>query len=293
MPGRPGAFCFRRGERGTRMNIGIRLHDTREGTLRERLGYAAEQGFTCVQLAMGKAVPGFRMSEAPRLLTEDLAAEVREELARAKIECAVLGCYLKPACRDGEEARKTREIYEAHLRFAAQIGARCVGTETPPAGGPEGEACRTEEHYRFFLDRMTPLVRAAEQQGTTLAVEPVCSHIVHDAALAERMLEDLKSDRVRIILDAVNLIDSAHTEEADSLVRDAVRRLGDRVCVLHMKDFVPDPEAPRPRPVPCGQGRMDYRPLLELAKARGLPMTLENTSPENAEETRAYLEKLI
>ena len=43
------------------MNIGIRLHDTRPGTLRERLGFAAAQGFSCVQLAMGKAVPGFRM----------------------------------------------------------------------------------------------------------------------------------------------------------------------------------------------------------------------------------------
>jgi hypothetical protein len=32
--------------------------------------------------------------------------------------------------------------------------------------------------------------------------------------MAERMLEDLKSDRVQIILDAVNLIDSVHTDEA-------------------------------------------------------------------------------
>ena len=62
------------------MNIGIRLHDTRPGTLRERLGYAAAQGFSCVQLAMGKAVPGFRMEDAPSLLTEELAAEVRQEL---------------------------------------------------------------------------------------------------------------------------------------------------------------------------------------------------------------------
>ena len=73
------------------MNIGLRLHDTLPGTLRERLHYASEQGFTCVQLAMSKSVPGFRMEDAPRLLTRELAAEVREELARAKMECAVLG----------------------------------------------------------------------------------------------------------------------------------------------------------------------------------------------------------
>lgn len=275
------------------MNIGIRLHDTRPGTLRERLSFAAEQGFSCVQLAMSKAVPDFRMDDAPRLLTEELAAEVKEELERAGMECAVLGCYLKLAHQDEEEALRVRKIYLAHLRFASWIGARCIGTETPPAAGPEGAACHTEDQYQLFLNRVRPVVRAAEDLGVTLAVEPVCSHIVHDSVQAEQMLEDLKSERVRIILDAVNLIDSAHTDEADSLIREAVRRLGDRVCVLHMKDFIPQPDAPRPMSVPCGQGKMRYETLLELACGKNLPMTLENTTPENAEATRRWLEEQI
>lgn len=272
------------------MNIGIRLHDTRPGTLRERLAYAAEQGFSCVQLAMGKAVPGFRTEEAPGLLTRELAAEVKEELNRAGLECAVLGCYLKLAQEEEEAAMRIREIYLAHLRFAAWIGAGCVGTETPPAAGQEGAACQTEANYRLLLNRIQPVARAAEDLGVTLAVEPVCSHIIHDASMAERLLEDLKSDRVQIILDAVNLIDSAHTDEAEKLTGDAVRRLGNRVCVLHMKDFIPQPDQPRPKPVPCGSGRMKYGDLLALARKRNLPMTLENTTPENAEQTRLWLE---
>ena len=274
------------------MNIGIRLHDTRPGTLKERLGFAAQQGFTCIQLAMSKAAPGFRMDAAPELLTKSLAEEVKAELAGAQMECAVLGCYLKLACGDEEEAARIQEIYRAHLRFAAEIGARCVGTETPPADGPDGNGCRTEAHYRLFLDRVRPLVREAEELGVTLGIEPVCSHIIHDAALAERMLEELKSENVKIILDAVNLIDSEHTEQADEVVRDAVRRLGNRACVLHMKDFIPRPDAPRPRPVPCGEGEMDFAPLLRLAQERNLPMTLENTTPENAEQTRIRLEEM-
>lgn len=273
------------------MNIGIRLHDTRPGTLRERLASAKEQGFSCVQLAMGKAVPGFRMDDAPELLTGELAAEVKEELDRAGMECAVLGCYLKLAQKREEEAQRIRKIYLAHLRFATEIGARCVGTETPAAAGPEGESCHTEADYQLFLERVRPVSRAAEELGVTLAIEPVCSHIIHDASMAERMLEDLKSDRVQIILDAVNLIDSVHTDEAEELISDAVQRLGNRVCVLHMKDYVPQPDLPRPKPVPCGFGRMKYRDLLNLARKRHLPMTLENTTPENAEQTRIWLEK--
>ena len=274
------------------MNIGIRLHDTKPGTLRERLGYAAEQGFSCVQLAMGKAVPGFVMNNAPALLTKDLAAEVREELDRTGVSCAVLGCYLGLAATDEEEAARVREIYRAHLRFAAWTGAGCVGTETPPVGCSDGEGCRTEEYFRLFLDRVRPLAREAEELGVTLAIEPVCTHIVYDAALAERMLNELDSQNVKIILDAVNLIDSAHFDEADEVIREAVRRLGSEVCVLHMKDMVPAPGKPRPQEIPCGQGQMQYGGLLKLARERNLPMTLECTSPDNAEEARRFLERI-
>jgi hypothetical protein len=59
-----------------------------------------------------------------------------------------------------------------------------------------------------------------------------------------------------------------------------------------MKDYIPSPGDPRPRPVPCGQGEMRYDALLSLARERALPMTLENTKPENAEATRRFLEEL-
>lgn len=273
------------------MNIGIRLHDTKPGTLRERLGYAQAQGFSCVQLAMSKAVPGFNMADAPKLLTKELAAEVKEELARAQMECAVLGCYLGMAARNEEEATRIRAIYEAHLQFAAWIGARCVGTETPSPDEGDGEACRTEAHYQLFLNRVRPILQKAEETGTVLAIEPVCMHIVHTPALAERMLEDLNSDSLRIILDAVNLVDSAHADQAGEIIGEGIRRLGDRTTVLHMKDYRLAPEKPRPDTLPCGQGILQYGPLLRLARDHSLPMTLEDTKPENAEETRRFLEQ--
>ena len=38
---------------------------------------------------------------------------------------------------------------------------------------------------------------------------------------------------------------------------------------------------------------MDYRPLMQLAKHRNLPMTLENTNPQNAVSARRTLEKTL
>jgi len=42
----------------------------------------------------------------------------------------------------------------------------------------------------------------------------------------------------------------------------------------------------------CGLGGMKYEQLLSFAAGRDLPMTLENTVPDNAEAARLYLEKI-
>ena len=274
------------------MNIGIRLHDTLPGTLSERLDCARRQGFSCAHLAMSKAVPGFTMAEAPALLTEELAARVRADFEAHDIECAVLGCYLNLATRDAEELARVQAIYRAHLRFGRLIGAAVVGTETPPAKGVtfSEPAPESEEAFRLFVDCLRPVVRWAEEEGEVLAVEPVYRHIISTPERAERLVEAIPSDHLQIILDAVNLIAPEQAENGQAIMEDAIRRLGDRARVLHMKDFVL--EGGEAKACACGTGVMRYDSLLRLAKAKGLPMTLENTTPENAEQARLYLETL-
>ncbi len=275
------------------MNIGIRLHDTAPGTLEERLRFAADQGFSCAHLALSKAVSGFTMAGAPEALSRDaFAEEVRDTFARTGMECAVLGCYLNLADPDEESRKKTQEIYRAHLRFAPKCGAGVVGTETPanPASPFAKNPGKSEEAYQLLLSSLLPVIRCAEENGTVLAVEPVWSHIISTPAQAQRLLEDVHSDALRIILDAVNLISPADTERAEEIVQDAIRRLGDRVSVLHMKDF--KLQDGRVEAMACGTGDMKYETLLRFAKERKLPMTLENTVPENAEAARLHLERI-
>lgn len=274
------------------MNIGIRLHDTLPGTLAERLGYAKKQGFACAHLAMSKAVPGFSMDDAPKLLTDELAASVKGDFAAQGMDCAVLGCYLKLATPDEEERRRVQGIYRAHLRFSRQMGAMVVGTETPAgkdASFPE-PAWQSEEALRLFIDSVRPVARWAEEEDAVLAIEPVYCHIVSTPERAERVLEALNSDHVQIILDAVNLLSPENEERAQDVVEEAIRRLGDRVRVLHMKDYAVWPG--EIRSIACGTGKMRYERLLQFAMARGLPMTLENTAPDNAEQARLHLETI-
>ena len=281
----------RKGDEST-MNIGIRLHDTAPGTLAQRLGFAKAQGFSCAHLAMSKAVEGFSMGDAPRLLDEALAERVRGDFAAQGMACAVLGCYLSLATPDEEERRRTQEIYRAHLRFGRMIGAGVIGTETPAGKGasfPE-PPWQSEEAFQLFIDSVRPVARWAEEEDVILAIEPVYRHIISTPERAERMLEAIGSDHVQIILDAVNLLSPEQAGSAEAVVEDAIRRLGDWVRVLHMKDFnLVDGEM---EACACGTGSMRYEQLLRLGKVRNLPMTLENTVPDNAEAARLHLENI-
>ena len=185
------------------MNIGIRLHDTLPGSLAERLAFAKAQGFSCAHVALSKVLDDFAMNEAPEKLTEEYAVRVREDFDASGLECAVLGCYLNLADPDTERRARTQEIYKAHLRFAPKIGARVVGTETfaNPASG-FADPASSEEAFQLFMDSLRPVVRCAEEVGALLAVEPVYYHIISTPERAARMLEELPSDSLRIILDA-------------------------------------------------------------------------------------------
>ena len=276
------------------MNIGIRLHDTAGVTLAEHLANAEQQGFSCVHLAMQKVIPGFKMGNAPELLTDDLAAEVKETLAKYHQQLAVLGCYLNLATPDQEELERTLAIYKAHLRFARLTDTVVVGTETgaPNTGYKTVPECYTEESLQLFIDRIRPVVRWAEEEGAIFAIEPVCRHIVNTPERAERVLDAIKSDNIQIILDAVNLLTPENHTQADALVEESIRRFGDRIRVLHMKDYQVVPGEVNVASMGCGLGQMTYDRLLSFARAHeGIPMTLEDTKPDNAVAARLFLEK--
>ena len=272
------------------MNIGIRLHDTAPGTLEQRLGFAKAQGFSCAHLALSKVVDGFSMADAPARLNVELAEWVKGAFADNGLECAVLGCYLQLATTDAEALARTQAIYRAHLRFACMMGAGVVGTETPLAQSDQLNI-HDPEALALFLRCVEPLVRCAEEEGAILAIEPVACHIVNTPQRMEQLLDALNSDHVRVILDAVNLLTRDNYAQADAIVDEAIRRFGDRVSVLHMKDFTVDPDTWMTKACACGTGLMRYGRLLAFARAKGLPMTLENTAPDNAEAARLLLEK--
>lgn len=274
----------------TKMQVGIRLHDVAPGTIEERVKTARSQGFKCAHIALAKLIDDYSTDDAA--LTPGLAMYLKKVFAQNDLDIAVLGCYLNLATPDREALKKNTERYKAHMRFASLLGCGVVGSET---GAPNTdyhfeEACYSEDALKLFIENVRPVVEYAEKAGVIFALEPVIRHIVYNPERARRVLDEINSPNLQIILDPLNLIDSWNVKDYKAIIRNAVDVLGPDVAIVHVKDFnIVNGEV-----VSCaaGTGIMDYTDLIEFIE-RDKPYiqcTLEDTLPSNAEAARRFFE---
>lgn len=274
------------------MQLGIRLHDTKKLPFEERIEDVSRLGFKCGHLALAKVISEFPTTD--EALTPGLAMYIKNVFARNHVDIAVLGCYLNLANPDPEKLRQITHRYMAHIRFASWMGCGVVGTET---GAPNETytyvpECHGEEALKTFIANLRPVVKYAEQMGVVMAIEPVWKHIVCNPARARRVLDEIASPNLQIILDPVNLLDISNYRDQTAIVEEAVEVLGEDVAMVHLKDFVA--EDGKLTAVGAGLGQMDYSAVMKFMKNRKpfIHATLENTTPENNLKVKEFVEKL-
>lgn len=274
------------------MQLGIRLHDIEKAPLKERLKIANSQGFRCGHLALSKVISEYSVADGA--LTPGFACYLKRMFAETGLDIAVLGCYLNLANPNEESLKKIRERYLSHIRFASLLGSGVVGTET----GAVNEAYQYEERnhsegaLRIFIDNLRPVVEYAEKMGVIFAIEPVFKHIVWNPRRARQVLDEIASPNLQIIFDPVNLLDISNYQNRENIIREALTILGEDIAVVHIKDFVVEDQ--KLISVAAGTGEMDYGDIIRFIKKEKpfIHVTLENTTPQNAEAARNYIQGL-
>ena len=276
------------------IQFGLRLHDAEKLPMEQLLPLVRKKGFTCAHLALSKTVKDVPCTLSA--LTPGYALYLRHLFEQNGIDIAVLGNYLNLAYPDETVLDAIREKYYAHIRFASLLGCGMVGTET---GCPNVEykycpECRTDAALAAFIKTLKPIVRCAEQYGVTLAIEPVARHIVYDAKRARTVLDEIGSHNLQILFDPVNMLSMENVDRREEVFAEAIELLGKDVAMIHFKDFVRQNADGQLKACGAGQGEMEnYTTILRFAKQEKpyVFATLENTTPENAEACRLYLQK--
>lgn len=274
------------------MQLGIRLHDTKKLPFEERIADVHELGFACGHLALSKVIDEFPTDDGA--LTPGLAMYIKKVFAQNDVDIAVLGCYLNLANPNPEKLAKITKRYLAHLRFASLLGCGVVGTET---GAPNETytavpECHGEEALQTFIQNLRPVVQYAEKTGVILAIEPVWKHIVYNPVRAKRVLEEIASPNLQVILDPVNLLDISNYAQQKEIVEEAIDVLGEDIAMVHIKDF--KVENGKLVSVGAGLGEMDYTAIMKFIREKKpfMHVTLENTTPEDNIQCKNHILKL-
>ena len=138
----------------------------------------------------------------------------------------------------------------------------CTGTRDAHDQWRHHPENASPEAWRDLLASMEKALEVVEDHDLALGIEPEMSNVVSGAAQAKQLLDELKSPRLRIVLDPANLFERTTIEEQRRIISSAVETLGDRISIVHAKDRAADGAF-----VPAGQGVLDYRHFIrELMK---------------------------
>ena len=144
----------------------------------------------------------------------------------------------------------------------------------------------TPEAWRDMLESLEPALALAEAHGVTLAVEPEHANVVDSAATARRLLDEARSARLKVVIDAANLFSGPDLDRQADTLREAFDLLGGDLVLAHAKDVRHDGAI-----VAAGRGDLDYGLYLALlADAAGdVPLIAHGLAESEVPASVAFL----
>ena len=214
-------------------------------SLEEVVRFAAETGYTCVELMcwpVSKAerrYAGVTHVDVTDFKTEHVSP-IQELTTQYGIEISGLGYYPNPLSPDPQEAQQAADHIRKVIRATAMLGLRQMNTFV----GRDWTRS-VDDNWPRFLEVWQPIVGFAEDQGVRIGIEncpmlftadewPGGKNLAISPAIWERMFNDIGSDNLGLNYDPSHMI----WQQLDYL--QPIRDFADRIFHVHAKDALLD-----------------------------------------------------
>jgi sugar phosphate isomerase/epimerase len=168
------------------------------------------------------------------------------------------------------------------------IVSLCTGTRNRESMWRAHPENGTPEAWRDMLVSMQRAAEVAERRDVVMALEPEVSNVVDSARRARQLLDELRSPRIKILLDPANIFHRGQLPRMAELIDEAFDLLGPDVVMAHAKDLDRDGEAGH---LAAGHGRLDYDRYLSRLRGIGFEgaLILHGLSEADAAGCVAFL----
>lgn len=214
-------------------DFGLRGHDIADN-FSDMCKLARENDIKKLQFAMAKTISDVNFDELG--FDEEFAKKVDAGLKADNLDVSVLGCYINPVDTDSKAKEAQLLRFKNFLRYAKVFNAGGVGTETGSLG--DIKSTRSDENYKRFLNDFEPVITLAEELDVNVYIEPVWHFTINSVDKMKRMIDDVKSKKLKVILDVSNITVVEDFVDPSETIEKAFDALGDDIRVIHYKDFI-------------------------------------------------------
>lgn len=268
------------------MQLGIFAKTFVRSSLAETLDAVVDSGLRTIQFNMGLTGG----SSLPDEISAELAGQVREEAARRELFiAAVSGTYNMahpdPAVR-ADGGRRLEILIAAAPALGTSAVTLCTGSRDAADMWRRHPDNATPEAWRDMRASLEPALEVAEHHGVTLAFEPEHNNVVDSAAAGRRLIDQLGSAHLKVVIDGANLFSGRDLDRQDDTLREAFDVLGDHLVLAHAKDVRHDGTI-----VATGQGDLDYDLYLKLLAEHdnSVPVVLHGLAEDEVPDSVAFV----
>ena len=274
------------------MQIGIFAKTFIRPRLEEVLDSVKAHGLGCVQFNMACA----GLAALPDGIDLTVSDYIQLEMSRRGLSMsAVSGTFnmIDPdIVRRREGLRRLSVLASASKRLGTSIITLCTGTRDPADMWRHHADNDSQDAWADLISSMEESLQIAEDHQVTLAFEPEIANVVDSAKKARRLLEEMRSSRLRVVMDPANLFHSGTLPKMHQILDEAFELLGGQIAIAHAKDLRRDGEAGHEA---AGTGRLDYDHYLSLLQKTGYdgPLILHGLREEQVDHSVTFLRQKL
>jgi sugar phosphate isomerase/epimerase len=267
--------------------IGIFAKTFVRPTLEDNLDAVAGHGLSVVQYNLACAgLPSLPERIEPRLAQQIAAAATTRGITLA----AVSGTFnmINPIRhRRDVGLRRLGQLAAVCSLLGTKIVTLCTGTRDPDDMWRAHPGNGRPDAWAELLTIMEKALAIAEEHDLWLAVEPETANVVDSPAKAAQLLDELRSPRLKIIIDPANLFRVEDLPCQRRNLEAAFDLLGPDIVLAHAKDVkVVDGTVHH---VAAGTGVLNYPHYLTLLRHIPVPLIVHGLVETEVEAALAFL----
>jgi len=228
----------------------------------------------------------------PAELSTAQCSEICEAFSRYGLTmCGVSGTFNAIHPDKSQRAELTRRaciLIERCHEFGTNLVSLCTGTRDAENMWSDHSANQDPAAWRDLCDTLKTLLATANRHQVFLGIEPEQANVVNSAAAGRRLLDHFRSPRLKIILDAANLMHVDNLPQMRIVLDEAFDLLGPDIIMAHAKEFIGESNGP------CapGNGPLDWGYYLMKLRESGFrgPLVLHNLGEASVTDGISLLE---